>query len=806
MLKNYFKIAMRMIVRNKLYSLINILGLTLGIVACILIFLFVRSELSYDQFHPDADRMYRVYVTEAPEGRDPFSYSLTPGRMGEAMKNSFPEVEDVVRAGLINDLVRYDNVTFRERVHIADANFFEFFNFPLVHGNPATVLKEKNTVVITEEMATKYFGNEDAAGQVISIKSGDEDIKFTVTGVARNIPENSSIQFDFVIPFENIHSRVSDQSFSNWFSIFLETWVRLKSPLNAKVMEEKLQAVATSNYPPEDAEIVTLHLQPITDIHLNKDIPPGFEPTSDPVYSYILSATAILILTIACINFTTLAIGYSVNRSREVGVRKVLGAMQSQLIRQFWGEAILMSFLALLSGLLLSMYALPWFNELANRNLALSFDFTMLLMAIGLMLVVGIAAGSYPALVLARTQPAIAMKSGPRIGGTSFFGRSLVIFQFVLSIFLIVCTLVINNQLHYLRAKNLGFNQEDVVVLRNSSLDNGGHALVERLRNVLSGHPEFLNVSGSSNTFASIWAQMGFPDENNAFRQFFQQTVDFNYLETMQVELVEGRGFSLDFSTDSSEAIVVNEALVKYFGWTDPIGRKLPGRDFPPHKIIGVTKDFHFEPLQNEISPLVLCIDPTPILRGINDINAVISPRTLNFINIRYRTSNLPEFMAQLEDTWHTVAPGQPFNFSFLDKDIEQQYLAEERWESIARYATFLAIVIACLGLVGLAALTTTKRTREIGIRKVLGASVTSIVKMICIDFARLIVLANIIAWPLAWFAMESWLQDFAFHVEIGWQIFVMTGIASLVLALLAVSSQTLRPAFINPVSTLRSE
>lgn len=806
MLKNYLKIALRSFVSHKVYTFINIAGLAIGLACSVLIYLFVRNELSYDRFHARAANLYRVNVTEAPPDRDPFSYPETPARMAWALEQSFPEVKRAVRYTIRTDMVRQGTVTFTERVHLADPDFFEMFSFPLRTGEPGQVLQDRHAVVLSERAAAKYFADQNPVGKQLAIKLGNEFHDFTVSGIAQNAPPNSSIQFDFVIPFDNIRLYLSERELNAWFMVFLETFVELNGPLSVQDMQTKLAAVVKKHYPPESAGIVTLHLQPLTDIHLNTAFAAGFEPTSNPVYSYILIGIGLLVLGIACINFTTLAIGRSAARSREVGVRKVLGAVQHQLVKQFWGEALLLSFFALALGVLLAALLLPSFNALANQQLVWQFDATTALTLIGLTLATGILAGSYPALVISRLRPAMVIKGESRIAFGRTFSRALVVLQFALSIFLVISTLIMGDQLRFLQTKELGFNKEQVVVLRNNSPAAQGPALVERFRNALSAHDAVLGVAGSSGTFGRPWTVMGFRDAAGEFRQFFQQTVDVDYLPTLQIELVAGRNFSREFSTDSSEALIVNESAAAYFGWDDAVGKRLPGPKFPPHRVIGVVRDFNFESLENEVRPLVMVLDPRPLFRGINDIGTSDSPRAMNYINVRIRPDNIQKTVALLKKTWQQVAQGQPFAFSFLEENVEQQYREIERWGRIVGRASALAILIACLGLFGLATLTAVKRTREIGIRKVLGATVPNVVLMLSGDFARLVLLANVLAWPAAFYAMRFWQQDFAYRAGIGFDRFVLAALLALAIALITISYQSTKAALANPANSLKYE
>ena len=806
MLLNYIKIAFRNMVHQKLYSGINIVGLAIGIGCCLLIFLFVRNELSYDKFHQNTENIYRVYVTEDPPDRDAFTYVQTPALMAEAMEKSFPEVESAVRVLTRTDNLRFGDKNYSENYHLVDSDFFEIFSFPLIAGNPSTVLQNLNSVVLTESMASKIFGSTDILNQTLSIKLGNAFHDFTITGIAKDCPTNSSIQFSIAIPFDNARSFMRPRALTSWFNVFLETYVVLSAALAHPEMESKLEAVVKNNYSKEGADIVTLQLQSITDIHLNPDIPAGFVATSDPIYSTILSIVALLVLGIACINFMILSIGRSASRTKEVGVRKVLGALKSQLIKQFWGEAVLMSFIAMVLGTLLAIIFLPYFNEIANKQLAFAVDFFSLAIFAFLILLVAITAGSYPAFILSRFQPAEVVKGESKLGGTKLFGRSLVVVQFTISIFLIVSTLIMLDQIEYLQTKNLGFNDEQVLVIRNNSPAAQGKMLVERLRNQLANKDAVLSVSGASATFASPWTIMGFRDNQAEFKQFYQITVDHDYLQTLEIELAYGRDFSKDFATDSTDAVIVNQEMVKFFNWESPLGQSFPGKNFPPHQIIGVVKDFNFQSLQNEIAPLAIVLNPMTLLRGINDISTSFSPRSVNFINVRIQPDRIPQTIDLVKSAWQSSAANQPFQFSFLDEDVDQQYREEERWGKIVGYASSFAILIACLGLFGLATLTVARRTKEIGIRKVLGANVSNILFMLTNDFGKLVIIGTILAWPIAYFAMRNWLEDFAYRIGIGIENFILATAFAILIALVAIGYQSIKAALENPVKSIKYE
>ncbi len=806
MLKNFFKIAVRILKKHQVYALINIFGLALGIASCVLIYLYVQNEFSYDTFHLEKDKLFRVYITEDPPDRDAFSYVEAPWHLAEALEKSFPEIEKAVRMAVRTDIIQSQDNSYTQRYHLVDPDFFELFSFPLLSGSRDSVLQNSSSVVLTERAAEKYFGNQDPLGQALSIKLGDAFFDFRVSGIARNAPSNSSIQFEVLIPLENVRRYSSDQALDNWFLVSFETYVLLSHSLSPSDMEAKLQTVVNTHYPEADAEIVTLHLQSMSELHLSPDLPAGFEGSSDPQYSYILMAIALFVLGVACINFMTLSVGRAAARAREVGVRKVLGAAKSQLIVQFLGEAGLLSLSALLLGLLLVMMILPAFNAMVQQDLSLSFNVDTLVFWLCLILAVAGFAGSYPAIFLSRFQAVEVMSNQPRTAGANLLVRGLVLGQFALSIGLIVCTLSMRDQLHYLLHKDLGFDKDQVVVIENHSVQEQSRYQVERFRSSLRPHSEILGVSGSSSSFARDWTVMGFRSDDGIFKQFYQLTADYDYLDTLRIELLDGRDFSREFSTDMNEAIIVNQACVDYMNWDSPLGKSLPGKRFPPHRVIGIVRDFNFESLHKIVAPVVISLDPDFLIQGISDISTSYSPGLLNFISVRIQLENIQSTISLLKKTWQETLPGQPFMLSFLDQDVQQQYREVERWGTIVSYASGLTILIACLGLFGLASLMVTHRTKEIGIRKVLGASSHQVVWMFTFEFAKLVILANIIAWPLAFFIMRRWLLDFAYRTSLGVDNFVLSALAALAIAQLTVGFQSIKAALADPVTTLKYE
>ena len=806
MFRNYLIIAVRNLIKNKLFSFINIIGLSLGIASSILIFLFIRNELSYDRFHENSDRLYRIYITEDPPDRDAFSYVEAPYNLAGALENSFPEVEHAVRMESRTDIIKFEEKSFTQRYHLVDQAFFDVFSFPLVNGNKESVLNNINSAVVTQSTAEKIFGDTDPIGQRISVKLGDTFHDFIVNGIAEDPPVNSSVRFDLLIPFAMVPKFRSQRALNNWLSVNYETYVVLNRVLDPLEIETKLKQVVLNNYPKRYADMVTLHLQPIKAIHLNPDVPVGFEPTSNPVYAKIMMGIALLILSIACFNFLSLSIGGSVTRAKEVGVRKVIGAVKPQLIIQFLGETIFMSLVALILGLILAQLFLPSFNMIINKQLYLSIDLLSVFFLLVLTLLTGIMAGVYPSFFLSRFQPIHIMRRETGKTRAGLLVKGLVIGQFVLSIGFIICTLVMKDQLNFLLKKDLGYNKDHVIVMTNFGSSEESRTIVDRFRISLAAQSEILGVTGTSAAFAKDWTILGFRDTYGAFKRFYQLTVDYEYLDTMRIQLREGRNFSKEFGTDQKNAIIVNEAFVQYFQWDSGLEKNLPSNNFSEHQIIGVVKDFHFEDLKKEIAPLAIVLDPSVLLQGSSDHVGSYSPRNLNFINIRARGNDFHSVISLLEDTWQKVAPGHPFQFSFLDQDIQQQYQEIERWETIVGTAAVFTILIACLGLYGLASLTVSRRKKEIGVRKVLGASTSNIVFILSRDFGKLVLAANIVAWPTSYIIMHGWLKAFPFRITPGIDKFIIAAVLALFIALLTVSYQSIKAALSDPVETIRYE
>ena len=803
MLRNYFKIALRNLMRHKGYAFINIAGLAVGLACCLLIGLFVRSELSYDRFHEKADRLYRAWVDEREEG-ERFFNTITPIPLGPTLERTFPDVQEAVRLYAYADLVRRGERQFTERIHLADSAFFDVFTFPLIRGDPQAALDQPNSVVLTEPIARKYFGDEDPVGQTLAVRVGGEVQDLTVTGVAEAPPEASSIQFDVLVPFAKNGFRESSKQ--AWRQIYVETYVLLREGTSADALEAKLPSMVQQVFGDQYREGTYLvGLQNITNIHLNPDIPIGLEPISDPAYSYILSAIALLVLLIACINFVTLSVGRSADRALEVGVRKAVGAQRRQLVGQFWGEALLLTGLALMLGIVLTWVFLPLFNSLSGRTLYFTFGLPTVLMLLGALAVVGLAAGSYPAIVLSGFRPVEVLKGTLQVkGDKSFLRRGLVVVQFALAIFLVASMLVMAQQMRYLQTKNLGFDKEQVVTIPTTGGFSEGFRTYELLRGELQAVPGVAGVTASAFVFGGPgWAGIGYHAEDGTYREFNANFAGYDFVETLGIEMAAGRPFSRELSADTSRGLLVNEAFVAEYGWEDPIGRRLPG-PFPDHEVIGVVEDFNYASLHTPVEPLVIAANPDLVLRGAANVDFSGDPTP--DISVRLRPENLPATLEQVERAWKAVAPEQPFAYTFLDAAVDSQYRLEARLSRIVGVASALAILIACLGLFGLAALTAVRRTKEIGVRKVLGASVSSITLLLSKDFLGLVLVALALAVPVAYLVMRQWLEGFAYRVGLGPSIFVLAGVLVLLIALVTVSYQAVKAALADPVKSLRYE
>ncbi|MFN7116271.1 MAG: ABC transporter permease [Saprospiraceae bacterium] len=812
MLKNYFLIAFRSLWKNKAIAGINIFGLSLGLACFSLILLYVVNEFNYDRFHTNADHIYRVYrhikdLQDIDEAKDPYM----PMPLGPALKADFPEeVANTVRLREPwgEDFVRTPHATTTARITYADPSFFEMFSFPILKGNQKAPLQELHAVVLSAKTAQRLFGNENPVGKSLEIKVEEDFVSFTVTAVAANPPSNSSIQFDVLANYERLYTtKFGQRSIDNWNRSGFLTFVALKSHSNLAEQTARLLQFRRKYYPTEVADLeivaketgkkpsINFGLQPLRSMHTDPTVGGGDVPPINPRYPLVLLGIGAMILVIACINFTTLSIGRSASRTREVGVRKVVGAKRQQLFAQFLTESFLLTIISMLIGFGLGRILMPIFNTLAAREL--TWDFSqfpeMLPLLAALTLTVALLAGAYPALILSSFKPVEILKRKLRLKGANWFTNSLVSFQFVLSISLVVSTLIMLQQLNFLSSKNPGFSKENVLVINASNTDT--ERIFPRLRQALQGSREIIGVATAEISLGegAGWSRTGF-EYKGQNKSVYEYHIDPNYVNVLGLDIIAGRNFDYNYASDSMNAIIINEAMMKDMGWTleNAVGQQITGysEQMTP-TVIGVVKDFNFRSLHENIEPMMF------------QMFADYQPFQML---VRLRPGNPAPAIQEIEKAWQSAAPGLPFQYSFLDENIDRFYQAEQRWGRIVGVAGSICILLACMGLLGLTSLVVVNRTKEIGIRKVLGASVNNILTLLSKDFLRLIIIAAVIAVPLAWWAMSQWLQDFAYRIDIQWWMFAEAGVITLFIALLTITLQAMRTAVANPVESLRNE
>ncbi len=843
MLKNYLTIALRNLVRYKIYTVINALGLATGIAFCLLTFLYVRHEWTYDQFHEKSDRIFRIGMSGGMfGGRDNTINVRLSDQIGPLMRENIPQFAHVVRIHEGPGTVSLDNNTFEVKSLFTDEDFFQLFTFPLIHGDPKTVLANPNSIVLTQSAAQKYFGQKDVVGQEISIRDriwNEEEKTFVIAGIAQDPPENSSIQFDLILsqasrPPPKIkmtsfimrpdgkteREEIAPPVFSRGRDV---TYVQLIDNVQLADLAPVLNAFAEANKTSRDnfksrrkTPDVTLHLQPIADIHFDRDITNGLSTPSNPAYSYILAGIALSVLLVACINFTNLAIARSATRAREVGVRKVVGAMRFQLMKQFWGESLLLTGLGMLLGLALTEFFLSTFNALTQVNLILDHrpSLSGVLFGLSLLLIISLVSGIYPALVLSGFDPIAVLKNRFNIGGRSWSGRVLIVGQFVVAILFLIATLVMSRQLSFLKEKNLGLNESQVVLVkpRGLSVDRQQrHRILQLFKQELKQHPQIVNVT-QSRLFSNLKADSDNRKSNITFSngevvEKADISVDYDFFNTLGINLLAGRNFSPDFGTDATQAVLVNKTFVERAQLEQPLNATLPmtkmmasfatGDSLPKvqqikdPKIIGVVDDFHLKSLHHALPPLVIFLDAVSL--------------SSDFL-VRIRPERISSTLAFMAEKWQSIAGDAPFDYVFLDENFDRLYREEERWGTIVQYASFFALFVACLGVLGLTSLAITRRTKEIGIRKVLGASNHHIFALLSREFVVLILIANLIAWPIAHYGVEHWLRDFAYRIDAGMGLFLLGGLLVFVTALLTIGVQALKAAQSNPVHALRYE
>lgn len=813
MIKNYFKIAFRNLWKNKGYSAINIFGLAAGLATCLLITLYITDELSYDRFYKNADRIYRIN-SDIQFGAGKLHMTQTSDMMGQALKKDYPQVEAYARVYTNNGnrLIKKGNEFIDEpKVANVDSSFFEVFALPVMEGDTKRALDEPNTVVLTESAAKKYFGATNVVGSTVETKNGERLDSYKITAVIKDFRPNSHFNFQFLFSMKN-----ADYEWGQYTSHNFHTYLLLKPGTDYKLFQKNFNTYTEKYVLPyvqrfvkvssmddfrKAGNILDYSLFPLTKIHLYSDYSYELSPSGNIQYVYIFAAVALFILLLACINFMNLSTARSASRGKEVGIRKVLGTERKTLVAQFLVESIVTTCISLIIAIGIAYLVIPVFNNVAAKSLSVAYLFNMNILPFLLLLpfLVGVLAGSYPAFFLSNFKPITVLKGNANTGfKKSNLRNVLVVLQFTTSMILIIATIVVYRQLHFIQTTKVGFNKEQVLVINGTyALDKNEEVFKNEVLGMkgvssgtISGYLPVSNSSRSDNTFSKE-AVMGMKD--NIDMQVWK--IDYDYLQTMGMEIVKGRNFSKSFGTDTS-ALLITEKTAGLLGYADPIGKfiyepsNIPGdNSMVPVQIIGVVKDFHFESLRQQIGPLCMR------LRNNSGLTC-----------FKVSATDASDLIKNIERKWKTLAPGLPFSYRFLSDSFDEMYRSEQRAGTIAMVFAALAVLIACLGLFGLVTFMAEQRTKEIGVRRVLGASVSNVVALLSRDFLLLVVIACVFAFPVAWWTMHKWLQDFAYRVNIGWWVFAAAGIASVFIALLTVSSQSIRAALANPVKSLRTE
>lgn len=805
MLKNYFKITLRNISRNKMYSGLNIVGLAIGLTCCILILLYVHDELSYDRFHDNADSIYRVVPTFTTSERT--MYLATNAHVqGPMLKDEFPEVLEYVRfTGNRERVIEQGNISFsEERFAYVDDTVFDVFSFDMILGNPKEALVNPNTVVLTEEMAKKYFGSENPLGKNLKV---NHDALFSVTGVIKNIPSASHIKPDFMASFSTLGLKPSTNINNDLLNqVNYYTYLLFRKGTDYRVMEQKFTDDVNRRIGAMLKQLggsAELELQPLTKIYLHSDRELESEQMGDITYVWLFSGIGIFILLLACLNFMNLSTARSANRAKEVGLRKVVGAQKSQLVRQFLGESLILTFISFALALLLVFLSMPLFRTISGKDILLNSLFNPVIFAgfVGLFLIIGLVGGSYPAFFLSAFRPVEVIQGKLKRGAKSSVLRIvLVSFQFAVSIILIIGTFTVNTQLKYVRSKNLGYDKDHVIAI--TMRNNETQKKYESIKEAIQRNPNVVSVSASStsplgtNDFSAHHA-VGKPEDQ--INMFWSQMVDDKYIDTYKMEIVQGRNFSKDFPSDKEQSIIINEAAVQKLGWQDDPTSQMIERfssqnlsDRRTYNVVGVIKDYHFQSLHEEIQPMILYYT---------------SPYgNFSLLSIRVRQENIQETITFLETTWKQFDTQYPFEYAFVDDQYDALYRTEVRLGKLFSYFTALAILIGCLGLFGLTSFTTEQRTKEIGIRKVLGASMQGIIYMLVRDFTKWVFLAVIVAWPIGYLVMNKWLNNFAYRANLGVWIFLSSALLALVISVATVSFQSIKAALADPAKSIRTE
>jgi putative ABC transport system permease protein len=817
MIKNYFKIAIRNLVKHKLYTAINLFGLSLGLGVSILLFLFIQNEFSFEDFHHNGDHIGRVLWEEEVQPGEVSISASGPMAAPNAIKASFEEVAGTTHLIQTSNLSKRkgQNAILQETT-IVGSDFLKMFSFPVLKGdkNP---LNEKYSIAITESTAKKFFGAEDPIGKTLMIQLGKDFETYEVKTVLKDLPNNSSLNFGLLMSDLNLPTYIGPNGLDSWFNTYGESYVWLKDGHTLKELEAKLPSMIINAIGQEqhDESSYALYLQPIKDAHLNADISGGNMAVTDPQLLWILFSVAVMIMLIACINFTTLAIGRSATRAKEVGVRKTMGAAYKQLFGQFMTESMIISFLSTVLGIIIAHLLLPVFNGLFDKSLVISYSFVQVLIIIGLMLIITLIAGSYPAVFLSRLKPVNVLKGRLSISfGKHNLRRALVGVQFFISLFLVACTIVMYRQMNTINTYDLGFSPNNIVEVKVPLVSSGGgfgsgikmsFEKADRYKQAIKSRAGIENAGIAMSTYGNnSWWNAGFPKEDGSTFYYRFNIVDADYADVVGYKIKEGRNLSTEFPSDSS-AFLINETFAKAANMENPLQAQVgsPG-SFDNHRIIGVVEDFHHAALYSKIEPVMMAMSPDVGLSGINTLNIPGGMSPTVFVKVS--SNNYQDIIADLNTEWKKLFPDEPFDYKFFDESIQQQYEADQRLSKMIATASIIAILIASMGLFALASLAITGRMKEIGIRKVMGASAFNISYMFNKEFLKITLIGIVLAMPFSYWLMNKWLEQFEVKSTPGANIFIATVMIGVIFTIVIVSFQTMRASFMNPVKSLKEE
>jgi putative ABC transport system permease protein len=797
MFNNYLTIALRNLWKNKVFSFINISGLTIGLACAMLIILYTKDELSYDRFHKNNPNIYRIVNRwYNPDGSLKHGDGNTGDLQGPRFKDKIPEIVSYVRIQSDEKDIRHNNEIKNYEQLLVDSNFFSVFTFPLIAGNPATCLTDPKGIVLSEDMAMKFFNSKEVLGKSLEIKDDGKFEPYLITGVTKNCPQNSSVKFDFLLRKQV--SANDYQNSDNWFNFFQNTFVLMIPGADANSVETKMKQVYDTDAREAKDRMMKQYgvnetakylLQPLTDMHLSKEFVAsnGLKDDSNPFYSYILTGIAVFILLIACINFINLAVARSLKRAKEIGVRKVIGSGRGQLISQFLGESFLLCFMAFALAILLAVLILPTFNHLANKSLSFAYllDYKLIGIYIAMFFITGIIAGFYPAVMMSGFSPVDTLYGRFKLAGKFLLQKSLIVLQFGLASFLIIATMVVYSQFKYLVNKDLGYDDKNVVMVNSWGMEKKQAIL---FKNELLKNP---NIEAVALKNGGHWGTVAKVNGETQL-DFNYETIDEDYLPMFKIPVLHGRNFSMDFPSDSSHSVLVNETFVKKAEWKDPLNQIV---DFwyrnEKYTVIGVVKDYNIDGLNQEIKPQLFTMK---------------ADNKFGMANIKIKPHSESASLAHIAATYKSIFPINAYSYKFMDQENIKRYESEAKWKQIILYSSILTIFISCIGLFGLANLSTEKRTKEIGVRKVLGASVSNIVSLLSTDFLVLVCISFIFSFPLAFYAANKWLANYPYRIDISIWIFLITALVTVCIALLTVGWDAFKASMMNPVKCLRTE